>query len=283
MKKVELIKGIESSVLGFGCAPIMGAVGGKKGRNAIECAIDNGVNHFDLARSYGFGEAEKFVGQIIKNKRDKVILASKFGIKANCKAKVLVPFKPLVREILEFKKSIYKTDNSLGLKNDNNNFKADRFHNRIELNVNEMKISLEESLKALGTDYLDYFFIHEPIDSIDNIDDLIYLSEKLKKEGKIRAFGLTFMQNQRYLHESYLNKFDLLQFNNSPGLETYDKIVEERGHKSNIFFSPINGGKVNISVVDKLTKLHKDFSKSVILCSMFNEKHIINNSKLFNE
>jgi len=91
------------------------------------------------------------------------------------------------------------------------------------------------------------------------------------------------MQNQRCLHESYLNKFDLLQFNNSPGLETYDKVVEERANKSNIFFSPINGGKINISVDEKLTKLHTDFSNSVILCSMFNEKHIINNTKLFNE
>lgn len=283
MKKVELIKGIESSVLGFGCAPIMGAVGGKKAKNAIECAIDNGVNHFDLGRSYGFGEAEKFVGQIIKPYRKNIIISSKFGIKPNFKAKVLVPFKPLVREMLELKKSIYNKKNALIVVNNSNNFKADRFHNRIELNVNEMKKSLEESLKALRTDYLDYFFIHEPLDSINNIDDLIFLSEKLKEEGKIRAFGLSFMQNQRHLHESYLDKFDILQFNNSPGLEAYEQVVEERANKSNIFFSPINGGQINITVDETLKKIHRDFSKSVILCSMFNERHIINNSKLFNE
>ena len=57
MKKVELVKGIQSSVLGFGCAPILGSVGAKTATRAIDCAIDCGITHFDLARSYGYGEA----------------------------------------------------------------------------------------------------------------------------------------------------------------------------------------------------------------------------------
>jgi len=64
------VKGINSSVLGFGCAPILGSKNYKISKKAIELAMENGINHFDLARSYGYGEAENFVGKLIKGKRE---------------------------------------------------------------------------------------------------------------------------------------------------------------------------------------------------------------------
>lgn len=99
MKTVELVKGISSSVLGFGCAPIMGSVDAKSSKRALDFAFDNGINHLDLARSYGFGEAEEFVGRLIKNKREKMVIASKFGIKPNWKASVFKSVKPIARAL----------------------------------------------------------------------------------------------------------------------------------------------------------------------------------------
>ena len=64
MRTVELIKGIHSSELGFGCAPIQGAVDSKSAKYAPDYAIDHGINHLDLARSYGYGDAEGLVGKI---------------------------------------------------------------------------------------------------------------------------------------------------------------------------------------------------------------------------
>ena len=286
MKKVELVKGIESSVLGFGCAPILGSVGGAKAGRALSCALDNGINHFDIARSYGYGEAEKFVGKALKGKRDEVIIASKFGIKANFKAKLLSPVKPLIRYALSKKKqsAVEAKPEEINTKpsDDKNPAIADRFHYRIDINAAEMLKSLEESLSALGTDYLDYFFVHEPYQSIKNPDELFEAAHLLKKEGKIRAFGLAFMQNQQHLHDTYINRFDLLQFNNSPGLPTYKDTVSVRGEQPNIFFSPINNGGTNmLTPAEKLTTLNTDFPNSVILCSMFNEKHLVSNAALF--
>lgn len=77
---------IKSSVLGFGCAPIIGARGPKECKKMIRLALELGINHFDLARSYGFGEAEKFVGLMLSKQRDRLVIASKFGIVANQKA-----------------------------------------------------------------------------------------------------------------------------------------------------------------------------------------------------
>lgn len=280
MKKVELVPGIKSSVLGFGCAPIMGSAGAGKSARTLAAAIDKGITHFDIARSYGYGEAECFVGKTLKPYRKDIVIASKFGIKANFKAKLLSPLKPTIRFARELKSR--SSNSPVVTENRTITTIADRFHYRIELTPAEMKKSLEESLKALKTDYLDYFFIHEPDHSIRDIDGLFRLADDLKKEGKIRAFGLAFyIQEQKKLHEDYLERFDILQFNNSPEVPGYDKIKHDREDKANIFFSPISGGSAKLSPSEKLMKLHEDFDRSVILCSMFNEKHLEANTRLF--
>ena len=279
MKRIELVPGISSSVLGFGCAPILGSIGAEKSVKALLSAIEHGVNHFDIARSYGYGEAENFVGKILKPYRKDIIISSKFGIKANNKAKLLKPFKPVIRFIREIQR---EKDKKMEIDSVDKSQKiSDTFHSRIEIQPREMKKSLEESLKALKTDYLDYFFIHEPLKKIENIGDIILEAENLKKEGKIRAFGLAFMQTQKELHSSYLEYFDILQFNNSPGILHYEDLKVDRSLKPNIFFSPINGGLNLLTPEEKLVQLNMDFPKSVILCSMFNEKHLIANTRLF--
>jgi aryl-alcohol dehydrogenase-like predicted oxidoreductase len=279
MRKVELVKGIESSVLGFGCAPILGAISDGISKQALEKAIDCGINHLDLARSYGYGEAENFVGNIIQGKRNKLVIASKFGIKANWKAKLLGPFKPLVRKIR--KSDSQKSHQRYALSTPPSTV-ANHFLTRITLNRKEMVGSLESTLRALKTDYLDYFLIHEPLDTILNIDELFETADQLKKDGKIRAFGLTFMQDEKKRHEEYLNRFDLLQFNSPPGLIPYYEAIRTRGNESNVIFSPMRGGDVDLQPEEKLRKLLTDFPNSVILCSMFSQKHVIANSKLAN-
>jgi aryl-alcohol dehydrogenase-like predicted oxidoreductase len=278
MRKVELAKGVHSSVLGFGCAPIMGSVDAATGKRALYCALDLGVNHLDLARSYGYGEAEKFVGKLIKGNRNNLVLASKFGIVANWKASLIAPVKPLVRYAMG---KIKKNKTAV----DNQNTQAggvsiaNSFMERVPLRPDIMKKSLERSLKALGTDYLDCFFIHEPEETLLNIDELINMADALKQAGKIRALGLACTRVQMPSHAAYLNKFDLLQFDNSPGAPGYDKAVADRGLNSNVIFSPMRSGSDDIKPADKLKLLYKDFPNSVVICSMFNPDHIAANAR----
>lgn len=273
MKRIELVKGIHSSVLGFGCAPILGAVGSKMAKQAIECALSHDINHFDLARSYGYGDAEHFVGKVIKGQRDKVVLASKFGIKSNWKASLCKPAKPLIR----FLKGRRKILPHLTIENRLKADLPDRFHDRIPLTAKTMQDSLIKSLRDLGTDYLDYFFVHEPHQTLICIDELSEMAERLKEEGKIRAWGLAFMRTQKELHTRYLKKFDVLQFDNSPGAPGYNEVAAERGNIPNILFSPLSGGTQELKPTEKLNKLMDDFPKSVIVCSMFNEQHLMDN------
>ena len=282
MRTIELVKGIHSSVLGFGCAPILGSVDSKKAQRSLDFALACGINHLDLARSYGYGEAEHFVGTVIKNRRDKLVLASKFGIVANWKAKLLRPIKPIVRLLKQNAKKknvVSKIDNA----EPTTVTIADRFHDRIPLRRAEMRRSLENSLKALGTDYLDYFFVHEPPTSLLHIDELAATAELLKSEGKIRAWGLAYMRSGENLHQQYLHRFDVLQFDNSPGAAGYDTAVTKRGLLPNIIFSPLRGGSPEMKPNEKLRKLFTEFPKSVVLCSMYGEKHIQDNAKVASE
>jgi aryl-alcohol dehydrogenase-like predicted oxidoreductase len=74
------------SAVGFGC---MGLVGWYGARNDAEAratlleAIEGGMNHFDTAASYQLGENERFVGSLIRDRRDSVFLATKYGITRN--------------------------------------------------------------------------------------------------------------------------------------------------------------------------------------------------------
>ena len=280
MRTIELVKGIHSSVLGLGCAPILGSVDSKKCRRALSLAFEHGITHYDLARSYGFGDAEGLVGEVFRNNRDKIVLASKFGIKADWKASLLRPIKPIVRALRGSEK---KQDAVLPPKQGNGKNASDMLFKRVEINSMEMQKSLEESLKALKTDYLDYFLVHEPLKSIINIDELSEMAMRLKASGKIRAFGLAYMQNQKHLHESYFDRFDILQFNSPPGVLAYRKLAEERSGKSDIIFSPLRGGTWEMSPGGKIEKLIRDFPKSVVLCSMFSESHLKENVRLVPE
>lgn len=73
------------SEIGFGCWELSGASvwtgsNDKDGINAVHCAIDQGINFFDVAPVYGFGHAEEVLGRAIKGKRDKLVIASKCGL-----------------------------------------------------------------------------------------------------------------------------------------------------------------------------------------------------------
>ena len=290
MRKVNIASGVDSSVLGFGCAPILGAVGAKTAQRALGCALDEGINHFDVARSYGYGEAEAFLGKFFKGRRDEVVIASKFGIRATWKAGLLRPLKPAVRTLralrsrgggCESGSCDAQADTALEVTEpaENTPPRKDPFHERIAITPEAMVASLDKSLSALRCDYLDVLMVHEPTGAIERMDDLAAKAEDLKQQGKIKAWGLAFDWDTADVHESVFDRFDVLQFNNSPEAAHYGRALEQRRDATNIFFSPFRQRK-DLKPAEVLQKLWQDFPNSVVLCSMFNPKHIAANAQL---
>jgi aryl-alcohol dehydrogenase-like predicted oxidoreductase len=83
---------IEVSALGLGCWAIGGPWSWSDGRamgwgqvddaesaRAIHKALDLGVSFFDTAANYGAGHSERILGQALAGRRDRVVIATKFG------------------------------------------------------------------------------------------------------------------------------------------------------------------------------------------------------------
>jgi aryl-alcohol dehydrogenase-like predicted oxidoreductase len=74
--------GIEVSAIGFGCMSLSGVYGPSDddaGVALIQAVIDRGVTLIDTADMYGWGHNEQLVGRAIAGRRDRIVLATKFG------------------------------------------------------------------------------------------------------------------------------------------------------------------------------------------------------------
>jgi aryl-alcohol dehydrogenase-like predicted oxidoreductase len=87
MKQSHLGKnGLTVSPLGLGCmsmSEFYGHADEKESIATLHRAIERGINFFDTADVYGQGRNEEFVGKMLQEHRDKVIIATKFGIVRN--------------------------------------------------------------------------------------------------------------------------------------------------------------------------------------------------------
>ena len=279
MKMIQLVPGITSSVIGLGCAPVLGSVDASTSKRIIHLCLDHGINHFDLARSYGFGKAEALVGKVLHNRRSNVVLASKFGYKASFIAQQLGFLKPAVRRLKQFMAK--KSQGS----NENRSPSHANFGHLLKpviYNKKEMIKSLETSLIELRTDYLDYYFLHDPVECIRNIDEIFETADRFKSEGKIKAFGISYSRKNGNLHAQYMNNFDLQQSDLPPFDLGYTEVVSKRKSDPNIFFSLLRGRLGQNEPRDILLKIRQDFPNSVFLISMFNESHLMQNISHFN-
>ena len=159
---------LELSVITFGAWAAGGWMWGSTDRNdainAIKAGYDLGVTSIDTAPIYGQGDSEEIVGDAIKGiSRDKLQLVTKFGMRWD----------------------LAKGD--FGFKSKNNDGKE------IDIYKYAGKESViyecEQSLKRLGTDYIDLYQIHWP-DVTTPIGETFEAVNKLIEQGKVRYAGV---------------------------------------------------------------------------------------------
>ncbi|MBA0049992.1 aldo/keto reductase [Streptomyces sp. AJS327] len=147
--------GPEVSAQGFGCMGISFAYGptdAEEARATLERAVELGVTHFDTADVYGRepGDNERFIAPFVRAHRDRVVLASKFSLVVD-------------RE----------TGERL--------IRNDRSH---------MRRCVEDSLRRLGVDALDVYYLHRR-DVRRPIEETVGDMAELVQEGKVRHLGLS--------------------------------------------------------------------------------------------
>ncbi len=164
--------GIEASVLGLGTWAIGGWMWGgaeeKESIRAIQGAVEIGMNLVDTAPVYGFGVSEEVVGKAIKDRRDKVVLATKCGLVWN----------------KEVGKIYFCSDDDMV------DPRASKYVVHRYLGPKSIREEVELSLRRLQTDYIDLYQTHwqDPTTPPETtMEELM----RLKEDGKIRAIGVS--------------------------------------------------------------------------------------------
>ncbi|UCH13559.1 MAG: aldo/keto reductase [Bacteroidales bacterium] len=159
---------ITVSVITFGAWVTGGLFWGGADKNqsikAIHKAIDYGVTSIDTAPVYGFGESEQIVGEAIKGNRDKLQILTKYGLRWD-QQKGSYYFD--ITDHKGNKSSIYRYAGK-----------------------ESIVYECEQSLKRLGTDYIDLYQIHWH-DVTTPIEESMEAVAKLISEGKVRAAGVS--------------------------------------------------------------------------------------------
>ena len=155
--------GLPVSAMGLGCWAIggpwfwldgpggWGDIDDNESIRAVHAALDLGINFFDTAANYGTGHSERILGRALEGKRDKAVIATKFGFVVDEDAKRV---------------SLRTDDHLLHVRNE-----------------------CEASLRRLNTDVIDLYQLHVWDYSLERVPAMVELLEALVSEGKIRYYG----------------------------------------------------------------------------------------------
>jgi D-threo-aldose 1-dehydrogenase len=143
--------------------------------------MDEGVRHFDVARMYGLGVAEKELGKAIAGRRDRAVIATKFGIEFRAGLQLLAPVQSLARLALRILPRLRTAARAQP---------AGAYTGPRRYDPKTARRSLEESLRALQTDYVDLLLLHEPVRELVDAAAVLEFLTSARDEGLIRAWGI---------------------------------------------------------------------------------------------
>lgn len=175
-------------------------------------AVELGINHFDTGDIYGMGLSEEMIGRFLRETKARIVLATKAGIR----------FVPATGE------------------------------RRIDNSPTYLRGALEKSLKRLGREQVELFYVNrrEPDRPIEDIMETL---GQLKREGKIGAIGLSEVSPETLRRASKVHRIAAVQSEYSLWSREVEHLLlatcDELG-VSFVAFSPLGRGMLSGAAID---------------------------------
>jgi aryl-alcohol dehydrogenase-like predicted oxidoreductase len=253
MKTVKLgSQGLVVPVQGLGCmgmSPIAGNdLYGKADDTesiaTIHRSLELGGNFLDTADIYGPFLNEQLIAKAIKGNREKYIIATKFGLEID--------------------------DN-------------DQMTGQVNGKPAYIKKAIERSLKNLGTDYVDVYYLHR-LDQNTAVEETVAAMAELVKEGKVKYIGLSEVSSETIKKAHAVHPLTAVETEFS----LFERHVEEDGILTTlqelgiglVAYSPLSRGFLNGQIKSPDDFAENDFRKNI---PRYQGEQFYKNIELINE
>lgn len=254
MQIIDLAGGLRTTRLGLGCAPILGRVSAEQGRSSILAALDAGIRHFDTAPSYGYGQGEEFLGEVLHGARivTEVTIATKVGLAPRRTSLRLMRLKPLLRTVIGQSRISARLFRSV---------QSPLLEPQMEVSTDQIRRSVHRSLLRLHRDELDVVLLHRLPGPGALRDDAVASLLALADIGVCRAVGVCVASGEEV---DYARNLPLIQ-GPYPVIRDVARVRPQHVIAHSVFPSP------------GLASALEDLPDGVIVCSMFSEGHMSEN------
>jgi len=158
--------GLTVSVVGLGANNFGWRLDLGRSRSVIEAALEVGINFVDTSDSYDMGNSEKILGEVLKGRRDEVVIATKFG-------------------------------SDMGGSNGPDwGARASRRY---------IVRAVEASLRRLQTDWIDLYQLHRP-DGVTPLEETLGALDDLVRQGKILYAGSSNLSAWQVAESAWIAK-----------------------------------------------------------------------------
>jgi predicted oxidoreductase len=219
---------VSPAIYGFWRWEDSGTSGLVKMEKIVNFCLEQGINTFDHADVYGGYQCEELFGQVLKQrsfKREDVVLFTKCGVN------IPHPNRPDIRI------------------------------RHVNTSAKHVQQSVDNSLRKLGTDYIDIFLLDQ-LDPLSNLEETALALERLRGSGKIRNIGVSnFSVFQHQLLASYLrvpivtNHIEL-NILNTTALDNGQLDYIKQRYMRPLAAAPLAGGRIENGTDELAVRVH---------------------------